>query len=132
MKLPARFWANVNVSTACWLWKGCKNRDGYGAFWLDGKMCLAHRVIVGDPPGVQVRHKCLRRACVNPDHLRYVTVTPASARRPNRRKLTQILAQRIRRRHETSFVTQRALAEEYGVSPSTIHHVLKWNTWRDA
>ena len=28
----------------CWEWTAGCNKNGYGAFWLDGKMVQAHRV----------------------------------------------------------------------------------------
>lgn len=61
----------------CWLWKGVKNRGGYG------QMCdrRGPRLIVPVhrvawtlargpiPPGLMVLHHCDVRHCVNPDHL---------------------------------------------------------------
>jgi hypothetical protein len=30
--------------SGCWLYKGCMDQDGYGSFWLNGRMHRAHRV----------------------------------------------------------------------------------------
>ena len=39
-----RFWEKVNRGdeNACWPWLGAKRNGGYGAFWLRGKLELAH------------------------------------------------------------------------------------------
>lgn len=84
-----RFWAKVNrngpmpdpvhgLTTNCWLWTGATNLGGYGLFSLDGAHMKAHRasymLFVGQiPPGQFVDHRCHRRNCIRPDHLRPVT-----------------------------------------------------------
>lgn len=80
----ARFWSKVEPHgpRSCWLWKGARDRDGYGMFGLGRKGIGAHRfaylVSVGPiPEGSQVDHVwesgCRHRACVNPAHLEPVT-----------------------------------------------------------
>lgn len=69
-----RFWAKVDKSASCWQWTGAIFK-GYGAFRVDGKSTLAHRISFawknGDiPVGDEVDHMCHNKACVNPDHLR--------------------------------------------------------------
>lgn len=76
--LPDRFWAKVDQSDECWLWTACTDRDGYGAFVLDGRRQFAHRLayaaLVGPiPDGLQVDHRCHQRGCVRPEHLHLVT-----------------------------------------------------------
>lgn len=76
--LPERFWAKVDKTDGCWNWTAGNNGNGYGLFWLDGRMQSAHRVawfaIVGAiPDDMQLDHLCRNRACVNPDHLEPVT-----------------------------------------------------------
>ena len=62
----------------CWPWIAGKNSHGYGTFWMDGSLHLAHRLaVVFDgrkiPDGMQVDHTCRNRLCCNPEHLRIVT-----------------------------------------------------------
>lgn len=73
----AAFWARVEKTPACWLWKGSLNQ-GYGQFAFRKKIVRAHRfayeLLVGPiPDRLTLDHLCRVRACVNPDHLEPVT-----------------------------------------------------------
>jgi len=69
-----RFWAKVDKTETCWLWKSGRTRHGYGLFrGPDGKTVLAHRfayeLLVGPiPEGLELDHikanGCTSRACV--------------------------------------------------------------------
>lgn len=72
------FWAWVEKTETCWLWKGRLNNKGYGQASLKGRMRLAHRLawelLRGPiPEGAVLDHLCRVRRCVNPDHLEPVT-----------------------------------------------------------
>ncbi|QCX77650.1 hypothetical protein C9F11_20075 [Streptomyces sp. YIM 121038] len=61
----------------CHLWDGSQNEKGYGTFWHD-RTVKAHRYAYEQangpiPNGLEVDHRCRRRACVAPDHLEAVT-----------------------------------------------------------
>ena len=76
--LPARLRTKFTVTDDCWEWTAGRFSLGYGAYELDGKTRLAHRVVyealVGPiPEGRQLDHLCRVRHCVNPDHLEPVT-----------------------------------------------------------
>lgn len=63
---------------ACWMWRKATDPNGYGRFWLDGGMRLAHRVayqlLVGPiPAGRVLDHLCRAPGCINPAHLEVVT-----------------------------------------------------------
>ena len=70
-----RFWKKVDQpDEGCWLWRGMKFSQGYGAFKADGKLCKAHRVAYAYakgpiPAGLVVCHACDTPQCVRPDHL---------------------------------------------------------------
>ncbi|GJJ22298.1 HNH endonuclease signature motif containing protein [Mycolicibacterium mageritense] len=73
-----RFWSKVDMSGDCWEWLGWKHK-GYGQFHRAGVDVGAHRIsyeIANGPisPELVVDHICHNPGCVNPDHLRAVTV----------------------------------------------------------
>ena len=76
--LEAKFWARVQKTESCWLWKGSLGRHGYGSLGVkvDGRWIaerahrLSYRLFRGDiPTGMMVCHTCDVPRCVNPDHL---------------------------------------------------------------
>ena len=76
-----RFWMKVQKSPGCWNWTAATSVDGYGVFGehMGGKQHKAHRYayeqLIGPiPEGKLLDHKCHNRDCVNPDHLRPVTI----------------------------------------------------------
>lgn len=79
-----------NEFTGCWEFQGAKNNAGYSMITHDvGQVQLAHRVTYTAfrgpiPPGFHVDHTCRIPACINPWHLRAVTVQEnhASQTRP--------------------------------------------------
>lgn len=74
-----RFWAKVDKTDGCWLWKGQRFvSSGYGQFSVGGRARVAHKVayqwLVGPvPDGLELDHLCRVRHCVNPSHLEAVT-----------------------------------------------------------
>lgn len=80
-----RFLAKVNDTGDCWEWQASISPDGYGYFFLNGKLRQAHRasyeLFVGPiPPGLHIDHLCTNRKCVNPQHLEPVTQKENNAR----------------------------------------------------
>jgi len=66
-------------NTGCWLWSAALQGDGYGVFHDALRVKKAHRagweLYKGPiPDGMVLDHVCRVRSCVNPDHLRVVTL----------------------------------------------------------
>ena len=77
-KALARFWAKIEKTETCWLWRGPLTPLGYGKFALKGRYRAAHRVaweLCNEPipEDREIDHLCRTRACVNPSHLDVVT-----------------------------------------------------------
>jgi len=65
--------------SGCWLWKGGKDKKGYGIIILKGRRRSAHAIAYllwkePYPYGLVVRHECDRPTCCNPKHLIIGTV----------------------------------------------------------
>lgn len=80
--VKARFWSKVDPSIGtreCWEWLGTKTSGGYGNFFMQGKWFTAHRLSYSwcrkeVTEGLTLDHICRNRACVNPLHLRELTL----------------------------------------------------------
>jgi hypothetical protein len=127
----------VRLAGRCWLWSGCKDRDGYGAIADAGKTLGAHRVSYEMhhrplPPGSVVMHSCDTPACVNPAHLSLGTkrTNAADMTSKGRRasKLTRVQALAIRARAAGESLGQ--LAAAFGVSESTVRSIVSGRSWR--
>jgi len=77
-----RFFEKVRIGAVseCWPWLGCKSEPaGYGLFWFEKRMQMAHRVAwmlqhnATIPDGLFVMHQCDNPPCVNHWHLRLGT-----------------------------------------------------------
>lgn len=83
LELDKRFWAKVDKTDSCWLWRGAVHvRSGHGMFGWDRKnnsiTLYAHRYsyerLVGPiPTNMVIDHTCQITNCVNPQHLEIVT-----------------------------------------------------------
>ena len=139
----------------CWLWKGRRNRAGYGAITHNNTKWLAHRlawVLANGVPiekGVVVRHICDNPQCVNPAHLclgdQLNNVQDMVSRkrqnffgRRNHRQVgernptakltaTQVIEIRSRRRQGESL---SKLAAEFGISKSYVGNLAACRKWQ--
>lgn len=74
-----RFEAKVRKTDNCWFWTASTQGRGYGQFYYEGRVQLAHRVawIMHHgpiPDGMVIDHVCHNTLCVNPEHLRLATI----------------------------------------------------------
>ena len=147
-----RFSAKVDIPEenlfACWEWKACKNKSGYGNFKIGDKSYLSNRIsyLIWNKkfPNNFACHSCDNRACVNPLHLFDATNAEnmrdmATKGRANRQsgiknkhkvKLTDELVLKIRREYDDTDITYLQLAKKYDVDKSTIAFVTTRKTWK--
>lgn len=133
-----QFWGQVDRSAGpagCWPWMGCRDANGYGWVWWQGRRERAHRVALlldGRPVGDgQVgRHLCRGpKHCCNPAHL-----APGSRRddaqdrvaagaQRNQRCLSVEQAAEVRRLYRRGLATSPELARLYGIAPERVRHL---------
>lgn len=79
-----RFMSKVDITETCWLWTGATTLLGYGKMRLNGKLQLAHRIMLAEKlgrpiaDGMVAAHApiiCHNRSCINPEHLREATLS---------------------------------------------------------
>jgi hypothetical protein len=128
-------------------------RDGYGRVSLGGSRStnivafthrLAYTIACGDiPEGLDVLHHCDNPPCFNPRHLFVGTDQDnkndqkakgrvRSGTKVNFARLTDEQVKEIRALYQpkTRWLDKRILAEQYGVSETTIYDLLKGKTWK--
>ena len=67
------FWNKVNKTDTCWLWTGCLNHRGYGAYGRFKAHRIVHLMFGGSfAPGYETDHLCRVHNCVNPKHIEAV------------------------------------------------------------
>lgn len=154
------FWIKVNKYGAipehcpelgsCWIWTGSTDGHGYGSIRRNGVLHKAHRVSYVFAHGsidenLNVLHKCDNPSCVNPCHL-FLGTQKENVQdmvKKGRNKygdlrgengsgaiLNQKQVDEIRQLLAKGNVTQRFLAEEYGVSYSAISDLSRGRTWK--
>jgi DNA-binding XRE family transcriptional regulator len=133
----------------CWVFLGYRDDAGYGNFWFQGKMQLAHRVSFflehGRWPEPNALHRCDNRACNRPSHLFEGTQIENIADRdakgrtvvPDQRGVKHSQAklnpEKVReiRAALRSGEKQTAVAKRLGVSRSAINNVANGYCWSD-
>ncbi len=119
----------------CLVWTGCCVANGYGRTKVNGRATLAHRLALElegvDTTGHYVLHSCDNPRCCNPDHLRTGTAAENSADMTSRgrqsRKLTEQDVLEIR---AITGMSQRAIADQYGVHRTVINRIINRKRWK--
>jgi DNA-binding XRE family transcriptional regulator len=150
--LTELFWRAVDIRSEdeCWLWQNAIDEDGYGrANWytVRGKRVrIAHRIAYEifykvEPGELQVCHKCDNPPCVNPHHLFLGTNKDnhadkkAKGRAPKGgRNWSSAFYDKhipeVRRLRFEEKLTNKQIAQRYGVSESTISHICTGRSWK--
>jgi len=145
-----KFYSRIKKTKTCWLWTGCKDKDGYGRQFVKDKTLKAHRIAFylkhGHlPEDMLVCHTCDNTSCVNPDHLflgtwndnvqdmmkkgRYVQGgKPHPGEKNGRAILTEKQVIKIFKQHGKK--TYPELAEEFGVTRSCIQNIMLGKSWK--
>jgi hypothetical protein len=141
--LRARIFNKCRLSeSGCWLWMGPK-RAGYGVFYAGGDDRSAHRiayeVFIGPiPTGLHLLHSCDNPGCINPGHLRPGTVKENMADRDARKRrdvrgqqigTSKLTDDEVRAIKASPDVSQKVLAEKYGVAPTHIWRIRAGKSW---
>ncbi len=128
------------MKTDCIAFDGPVTGDGYGkvSFRFDGKLVIrkAHRVvwamIHGRQPPQQVLHTCDNRSCVNPWHLfsgtHHENMTDKCNKGRQHRKLAEQQVANIR--VLIGSMSQREIAELFGVNQKTISDINRRKNWK--
>lgn len=131
-------------SSECWPWRGHINHDGYGRFIWEGRLQMAHRIMIARtsgpiPPGQVVRHLCHNPSCCNPSHLllgsqadnvadRQAAGRTAIGVAKSNAKLTDDAVWYIRT-HWKLNETLGTLSERFAVSTITVLKAARRETW---
>lgn len=139
----------IAPATGCWVWKGAKDRWGYGVARAPGRVWMrAHRFsyeihhgVV--PDGKMVCHHCDNPPCVNPDHLyagdqksnmndmvrrgRQATPEMKGSKNPNA-KLDEEAVREIRRLHQNG-ATNVAIGKMFGVTHQMVSLIVRGKKW---
>lgn len=147
--LQSRLDERTRKTKTCWLWIGAKASGGYGSFSLKVDRYLyfmlnAHVmawILANDAiPDLHVLHTCDNRLCVNPKHLWLGTHAENMAdkmekgRHPRGSQFGHAKLDeedvRVILEERKAGVTQRTLAELYGVTAQTISGIDRGLTWK--
>lgn len=152
LELKKRFWQNVNkhgpiqrhMKTPCWIFTMKAEISGYGAFRIEGRTQLAHRVswfLQYDVWPAFLLHECDVRRCVNPLHLgegnyklnaedRVKRDRSAKGSRHGRARLNESDIATVDVLYFRDQLTTEEIARRYGVSRGAITHAVLRHNWK--
>jgi len=135
---------------------GCTERtasatnDGYGKFWLNGSLELAHRVayriFAGPiPRGLHILHNCDNPPCVNFRHLhpgddtmnmeeaykRHGYRTILSGELNSHAKLTELDVHEIRRLYASGRISQPLIGILFHISRTHVNRIVNFKCWKN-
>lgn len=158
--LIKRFWAKVDRTSECWVWKPMSPGQRYGQIWVGGRFVLAHRFAYATyvrplAESDVVRHRCDNPRCVRPSHLLVGSHADNMADRdargrtasgPRHGRATKPHRTARGARHGGAKLTAEIVAairtasaagarhedigREYGVHQTTVSRIARGATWR--
>lgn len=143
---PLAFLKSVPDTTECINWPYSYNKSGYGQLRIMNRPIVASRYAlmlktgVTPPRDLYACHTCHNRACVNTRHLYWGNCqdnvddmvsdgTRLYGERTNRVKLKIDDVRQILHLVKDKGMTQRAVAQMYGLHQTTIHKIVKGKSW---
>jgi hypothetical protein len=141
-----RLFGRVRVVGQCWEFQGSLRENGYGQVSYKGRPQKAHRVAwelatgLSPPRGLDVRHSCDNRRCVLPGHLFIGTRIQNMQECSDRGRLARGETNGHCRLTEEDVVDirtlfafgarQQDLAQAFGITQSSISHMVARRTWK--
>ncbi len=147
-----RFWSKILTGdiNECWVCVATSiDNGGYGHFYANGDDIYAHRFsfqlfhnrLIQD--GLFILHSCDNPSCVNPHHLKEGTQQENVTDRENKGRgnqpkgenqylaiLKEFQVKEIRAKYEKGQITQKQLANDYGVNYNTIFNIINRRSWK--
>lgn len=125
---------DCGYETPCWIWHNQTGR-GYGAIKINGVFMAAHRFIYEKhvgliPDGYHLHHKCEIKNCVNPAHMKPLSVVDHERLHPNVR-LTVGKAREARRLVSACGMSYEQVAQHLEVSRNSIAFAVRGLTWKE-
>lgn len=143
-----RFWAKVEKTEDCWLWRAAVSPRGYGIFGLGTleRNRAAHRysweLHFGPiPEGIYVCHHCDNPPCVRPEHLflgdHAANMADMAAKgralygeKHNLVILSEPDVLEIRRLWQAGGKTQVEIAEMFGTNKANVSQIVRGKKWK--
>lgn len=143
-----RFWAKVEKTSGCWLWKASSSTQGYGYFTFSGRTVYAHRWIFAETyghllEGLFVCHHCDNPKCVRPEHLFLGTPKTNMDDKHNKgraiymrgaqhplSKLNESIVWEIRFGNSYEEQTDQQVAQTLGVARSVVTNIRNGARWK--
>lgn len=135
MTSEERFWAQVEKTDTCWLWRGGRSSSGPTFRFGPGEIQrLAHRVaweLTMGPPPPTIHRTCGQGFCVNPSHLKGGPTRGLRDNSGSRNPAAKLNPRQVRRIRELAENGEpiRVLAERYNVSQASIRNIVSRKTW---
>lgn len=122
-------------NSGCWLWTGGVASNGYGMFWLDGKVDTAprqsYRMFCGEiVDDLHIMHKCDVKLCVNPDHLSLGTNAENTFDKQKKgRAAKKLTPAEVLKMRSMATVSKRKLAKQFDVDRRMVQFILRGRNW---